>query len=209
MSRASFRLHPATSILLWLILAISIHWLRPLPMLGASMALAILLIIARGAEFGRLLRRTRLLLLSLVLIYAFASPGTPLLPAVGAASPTLQGLAAGALQAWRIALLIGALALLLESCPRNELLSGLYVLLRPFKVTGLEAERIAVRVWLTLHYAEQERPRNPGEWWHTLRTELATAPAGTETVTLEMPRASWRDALALAAALALAGVLAR
>lgn len=196
-------LNPATKILLWLILALSIQWLHARSLLALSLLLSLLLAAAHANEFGRLLRRTRWLLLSLLLIYAFATPGDPLLPKLGAASPTVQGLTAGGMQAWRLAVLLAGLALLLATCSRDALLAGLYLLLRPFKFLGLDAEKFAVRIWLTLHYAEQEQAKGAGEWWLKLRSALAPAPGEMESVALEMERLSWRDALALLLAVAL------
>ncbi|MEW5942815.1 MAG: hypothetical protein AB1710_03055 [Pseudomonadota bacterium] len=196
-------LHPATKILLWLMLAVAIQWLRMPSLLALSLLLGLLLAAARASGFGRLLRRTRWLLLSLLLIYAFATPGDPLLPSLGAASPTAQGLEAGGMQAWRLAMLLAGLSLLLAACSRNDLLAGLYLLLRPFSFLGLDAEKFAVRIWLTLHYAEQERAKGAGEWWLKLRSALAPAPGELESVTLEAGRLTWRDAAALLLAVAL------
>ena len=45
-------------------------------------------------KFIQLLRRTRWIMLSLLLIYAYTTPGQPLLGSLGAFSPTREGLTA-------------------------------------------------------------------------------------------------------------------
>jgi len=109
------------------------------------------------------------------------------------------------LQAWRLALLLVALALLLRSCPRESLLSGLYALLRPFRAIGLRPERVAVRLWLTLHYAQQQSRQRMQAWRDELRVALDPAPNVALHVTLELPAFTWRDAMALVLAALLLG----
>jgi energy-coupling factor transport system permease protein len=158
--------------------------------------------------FGALLmvRRARWLLLSLFLIYAFASPGDGMFPALGSFSPSLQGALGGAMQAWRLILLLLALGLLLRACPQNSLLSGIYILIRPFGVLGIDADRIAVRLWLTLQYAEQQPRHNIQGWWNELRSTLDPSPDAASEITLELPAYSWRDGFILALAVLLLGL---
>lgn len=191
-------MHPATKILLWLGFAIAIQGLD-FAQLTLVSVLAILCLAVLGAwsEVLPLLRRARWLLLSLLLIYAFATPGDLLSPPLGTYSPTLQGVRGGALQVWRLALLLVALALLLHSCPRERLLSGLYVLLCPFRSIGLDPERLAVRLWLTLHYAQQQSRQKMQAWRDELRSALDPVPSGMVHVTLDLPAFSWRDAMTL------------
>jgi len=86
---------------------------------------------------------------------------------------------------------------LLQSCTRNSLLAGLYVLMRPFSILGFNPDRIAVRLWLTLQYAEQQPKRNVQGWWSELGSALASAPDADTSITLELPAFSWRDVFVL------------
>lgn len=199
--------HPATKILLWLGFAISIQGLGFEFLALISVLAAVLLLIARTVGPLHMVRRARWLLLSLLLIYAFATPGDALFPTLGTFSPSLQGLHGGGLQAWRLLLLLLALGWLLRSCPRNSLLSGLYVLMRPFRAVGLDADRVAVRLWLTLQYAEQQPQRNAKAWWNDLRSTLDPVPEATTEITLELPAFGWHDAAILAAAALLMGLI--
>lgn len=199
-------IHPATKILLWLGFALAVQRLD-FAMLALLSGLVIFLLARLDGvvEAWVMVRRARWLLLSLSLIYAFATPGDPVFPGWGAFSPSLQGLRDGALQAWRLSLLLVALALLLQSCSRESLLSGLYVLMRPFRVMGLNPERIAVRLWLTLHYAQQQTGQKMQDWRDELRHALEPAPHAPLHVKLEVLAFTWRDGIALALATLLLG----
>lgn len=170
-------------------------------MLSLVTALSVLALIAmRVTGALAMLRRARWLLLSLLLIYSYATPGDPALPALGSLSPSLQGLHGGAMQAWRLALLLATLALLLHACSRENLLSGIYILLRPFRPLGLDPERVAVRLWLTLYYAEQQPRKSIESLRHDLRATTDPAPGITTHVSIELPAFTWRDTVALMAA---------
>lgn len=192
--------HPAAKILLWLGFAIAIQGVGLESLALISVVAAALLITARSFGALHMVRRARWLLLSLLLIYSFATPGEALLPALGSVSPSVQGLQGGGLQAWRLVLLLLALGWLLRSCPRSSLLSGLYILMRPFRVVGFDADRVAVRLWLTLQYAEQQPNRNVQGWWDDLRSTLDPDPDAATEITLELPALGWHDAAILAIA---------
>lgn len=199
-------IHPATKILLWLGFALAVQGLDFAVLTLVSVFAILWLVLLGGlSEALFMLRRARWLLLSLLLIYAFATPGDLLFPLLGAFSPSLQGMRGGALQAWRLALLLVALALLLRSCPRESLLSGLYALLRPFRAIGLNPDRVAVRLWLTLHYAQQQSRQKMQAWRDELRAALDPAPNAALHVTLELPAFTWRDAMMLALATLMLG----
>ena len=190
------QLHPATKILTWLIFAILIQLFNVLPLLAVNILLAALILICHATEFVRLIRRTRWLLLSLLLIYGYASSGEALLPALGSLSPSREGVMAGAMQAWRLATLLAALSVMLAVTSRNDILSGLYLLLRPFRRVGVDAGSIAARIWLTLHYAGQAKPATLRGWRQQLLDAFAPATSGENSVvTLEVADFSWRDIL--------------
>lgn len=199
-----FSFHPATKILLWLGFAIAIQGFGVVPLTLFSIAAALFL---ANRNTGALLmvRRARWLLLSLLIIYSFATPGDALLPALGKFSPSLQGVHGGVMQAWRLLLLLLTLGILLQSCTRNSLLAGLYVLMQPFSALGFKTDRIAVRLWLTLQYAEQQPKRNVQGWWSELGSALASASDADSNIILELPEFSWRDVLVLLLATFLLG----
>lgn len=176
-------------------------------MLGLlTAAMFVQIMASRASDAFLMVRRARWLLVSLCVMYAFATPGDALFLELGNLSPSLQGLHGGALQAWRLVLLLLALGLLLRSCPRNSLLSGIYILLRPFNRVGLVADQIAVRLWLTLQYAEQQPKLKVKEWWNDLRLSPDPVPDVATEITLELPVFTWRDAVVLGLAFFLLGI---
>jgi hypothetical protein len=176
--------------------------LQPLLLLALSGGLLALLIAYRADNFLLLLRRTRWILLSLLLIYAFATPGLYLLPDFGSASPSIEGLRAGAMQTWRLLLMLAALALVLRCTDREALLSGIYTLLKPLQPLGVNAERIAVRLWLTLRYVEGGDRKTAGQdWMARLNLALQPGDAQSEVLRLQVVHLRWTDWLTLGAAL--------
>lgn len=200
-------LHPATRILIWLAFALSLPWLHVAAILGVSLALLPVLLFFQRSQFVRLLRRTRWLLSSIFIVYALATPGENLLEAFGALSPTYEGLQAGAVQAWRLAILLAALALLLAMTPGQQLLGGMYLLLRPWNKLGVASDRIAARIWLTLYYAELAVRLKPGEWRGKLRHALTTETFHDHTINFEVMPLLKTDWLALALTLSILGAL--
>jgi energy-coupling factor transport system permease protein len=147
-------LHPAVRIASLLMLAVCAQLLHARGLLLLLAALLLWLSQLGWRDFRLLLRRARWLLLSLLLIYAFATPGefVPGLPEW--LSPTYEGLHSGLLQALRLVIMLAALACLLATGSRETWISGIYALLRPLALFGVSPERFAVRLWLTLHYVE-------------------------------------------------------
>lgn len=151
---ARCKLHPATAIVLWLFFVVWLEFVRPSALGLAALALLPWLQGPALTQFLRYLRRTRWLLLSLLVIYAYTLPGENVSSMLGSLSPSVHGLQHGALRIARMTLLLAALSILMMHIPRTGLLLGIYRILRPLQLLGVDAERIAVRLWLTLHYAE-------------------------------------------------------
>ena len=112
--------NPTVLFLAWIALAVAIPWFS-VAVLGATSALLVLGAWAVGVgACWRLVRRTRVLFIALIALYAFATTGTPIFP--GWETPTQEGLLSGALQAWRLLLMLVALTILLISLNRDQLL---------------------------------------------------------------------------------------
>ncbi|BAZ93950.1 hypothetical protein TspCOW1_10850 [Thiohalobacter sp. COW1] len=104
---------------------------------------------------GQALRRLRWLLLALVFVYGWLTPGEALIPVLGTLSPSWQGLAAGGVRAVILLGMVLAVYLLLTTTPREQLLTGLAWLTRPLQRLGLDARRLNVRIVLTLQRVPQ------------------------------------------------------
>jgi len=152
------KLHPTTLILAWIVFALVLSAIGFTTMMVASVVVASLIAINGVARCWQLVRRTRILILVLLLVYVFATPGVPLFSGWDQANPTWEGLQAGTAQAWRLLLLVSALAVLLRYLSRQQLLAGIYVLILPLKPLGVPVAKFAVRLCLTLQYAESASP---------------------------------------------------
>lgn len=200
---------PAIRILSLLVFAAGLaHARGPALVLGLGGLAAFVLLSwpARGVLHipgaGQALRRLRWLLVALVFVYGWLTPGEALIPALGEVSPSLPGLAAGGVRALILLGMVVAVYLLLSTTPREQLLTGLAWLTRPFQRLGLNPRRLNLRIVLTLQKVPQaqalirqwqsELPplrqwrqfagALPGLWQRTL-----TAAEQEPPVTLEIP----------------------
>jgi energy-coupling factor transporter transmembrane protein EcfT len=102
-----------------------------------------------------LFRRLRWLLISLLVVYGWFTPGVALWPALGVAAPTQEGLSEGLLRGGALLLIALAAQLLMLATPRPQLLAALYWLARPLRSIGVSRERLAIRLALTLEAVPQ------------------------------------------------------
>lgn len=165
--------HPAVLILFWACITIAVQLLQATALMFAGLPLLVATYAVSAARLLTLLRRTRWIMLSLLLIYAYATPGEAAWAALAQFSPTYEGLADGALQLCRLFLALAALSILLGLLPLQQLIGGLYTLGYPMRYAGLSRERIAVRLALTLHYAESSMLVAATDWRGSIKQALA------------------------------------
>jgi len=103
-----------------------------------------------------ILARLRWLLIAILLVYGWWTPGADLLPGAGAFSPTVQGLQLGLLRVLALINIVCAVHLLLQTTPREQLISALMLVARPFGSDN--GERFAVRVVLVMETVSQVQP---------------------------------------------------
>ncbi len=188
--------HPATQIMAWSVFAVMTQTLQSLPVLGGlTSLLALLAFSLHERRLFELMYRARWIFLSLMLIYAYATPGDALWQ--GMFAPSREGVEEGALQLLRLLSVLSGLAILLTSLTREKLISGIYALLYPLRYVGLAPQRAAVRLALTLHYAETAMRETASDWRGTIATTLAAKGAGDVRIALEMTAPNWADAVLL------------
>lgn len=142
--------HPLTRLGGWLVAALALPALeaRPLALGVAALALAA---IARP-DIAHGWWRSRWLFVSLLIVY------------VGVDHQTMRwgihahGITPAVEQIARLAIVIGLLGLLFPKSAANELVYAIYLLLKPFARIGICAERIALRIGLTMQFALQSQP---------------------------------------------------
>src|SRR5665811_1936797 len=89
--------HPAAQILAWCLLVAAMQVLTLGTLLVSAGFIFLLALLVSAHKLMQLLRRTRWIMLSLLLIYAYSTPGQPLLDALGVLSPSREGLGDGVL----------------------------------------------------------------------------------------------------------------
>ena len=178
------RLHPATQILVWCVLVAAMQFLPATRMLISGAFVLFLAFMFSRQKLRQLLRRTRWFMISLWLIYGYSTPGQALFDSMF--SPTREGLMSGGLQSMRLLVALAGLAMLLDRLHRQQLMAGLYSLLLPLRCLGLSRERLAVRLALTLHYAEAGMLR-PASWQDSIQSIEDGGKLSVEERIMELP----------------------
>ncbi|VAW88993.1 hypothetical protein MNBD_GAMMA18-2185 [hydrothermal vent metagenome] len=151
-------MHPVIKILLLLLAALMTVWGGWSQWLLALSLTVIGFTFVKEADVKKALRmmaRLRWLLLSIIIIYLWFTPGTPLLPDFPGWSPSYEGVLMGLHRAAILLLLVLAVSLLLQSTPLASIIAALLWLLRPFALLGLPHERLAVRLALTMEAVDE------------------------------------------------------
>lgn len=198
-------LHPSIRIVLLIVLAICLQKLQLTALAMLAAMLLLLLLIVRARVFLQMMRKMRWLLLTMLLIYAFSTPGEYIAGWPFWLAPTHEGLHAGLLQALRLSMMLAGLALLLSTTGRDQLIVGFFILLWPLRYLGLDPERFAARLWLTLHYVEQpQHTQTPAAMFEKLKHfHLEAFDELPMTIQLDRPRIAWPDYLVLFALIGL------
>lgn len=191
--------HPAALILLWIFLVVA---MQSLQIIGLLLVGALLLAVAcmlSASRLRTLLHRTRWIMLSLLLIYAYITPGEAIWAPLAQFSPTHEGLADGLLQLCRIACVLAGLSIVQCLLSQQQFIGGLYALAYPLYYLGLSRERIAVRMALTLHYAESAMLDTAADWRGSIGNLLAPEEVKHHGIELCVTPFSSRDGLLLIA----------
>lgn len=182
--------HPAAQIIVWMSLAFLAQRLQPLTLTFFSLLLLALALHTCAGQFLKLLKRTRWILFSLLLIYAYSTPGAALVGTWGVYAPTWEGLQDGVVQLERLLALLSGLAILLSMLDREQLIGGIYALAYPLRWLGISRERAAVRLALTLQYAEAAMGETAADWRGTVVRALGYGTGMASQIEVRQP--AWR-----------------
>ena len=167
-------MHPGAALFLWLALVVILQTLS-----GVALLLMTGLWVAVAwrtcyPTLRRLVRRIRFLLLAILILFAWMTPGQAFFPSWTTLGPSREGLLLAAVHGLRLVGVVALVALLLGRGGRDFVVSGLYALMAPCAAVGLPRDRLAVRLLLVLRNAE-----NPpsGGWRHWLDPEMPGAEA--------------------------------
>lgn len=142
----------------------------------------------------------RWLLFFLVLIYAFNTPGEFIRDWPFYAAPTYEGIHAAAMQAGKILVMLAGLSILMATTPRDSLMTGFFALLTPLKILGLDPDRLAARLWLTLHYVDHAPPiKSVSDFVAAFDNAYKESPREQqlESIQMHIPSTGWKDLIAL------------
>ncbi|MFN3884754.1 MAG: hypothetical protein ACK4Q4_08355 [Rhodocyclaceae bacterium] len=173
--------HPASLLLSWLAFALGLQWLDVFWLMSAAVICVMFALMLAPGRTRALLWRSRWLLLSLAILYSFATPGEYLPGLWGAFGLTEEGVEQGAEQIGRLLAMLASLALLHWRLGTSGLLAALYWLLRPFAWR----DKSVVRLMLVLEAVERQRKIPWREWLTPASHEEPTLPA---RLTLTLPR---------------------
>lgn len=122
-----------------------------------------IIVVCKERNFFRLVKRLKWFFLVMWLIYVFNTPGEHWSWWSFSVAPTYEGLQAANMQMLRILVMLSALAIMLAGNDKETLISGFCALLKPLQWLGLDTERFAARLWLTMHYVETQPDRASGQ----------------------------------------------
>ena len=159
------------------------------------------------AGFVRLLRRSRILLLTLAGLFLWSSPGRWLWPGLGMWSPTWEGAALALHQTLRLLAMIGWVALLHHALPLPRWLAGLWGVLAPWRWLGLETGPLVIRLMLVM----QQLEHSTVTWralWEAGSSDIADEQA-VALAPLSLTLSVWQvqDSMLLVLGLALLGLI--
>lgn len=174
-------LHPAVATALVGLLLVGSQQLSGIPLAAACLAAVAAAVAGARRRLLRMLRRSRFLMLAIVVMFAWFTPGQRLFAEPGWLSPTFEGLLLAAIHGGRLLIALALVTLLLERLPAAELLQGLSTLARPLSVIGWDADRLAVRLSLVMQMVTESSGRDWRRWlddeedWATPQTVAITA----------------------------------
>ena len=155
-----FKPNTFTQLLAFFFIAIIVNILILKHIYIVLLMLLVIIVLNNFHHFLRSVRRFKWFFLVMIIIFAFNTPGEHIKGWPFEVSPTYEGLIAGLTQLLRILVILAGLSLLLTLNTRQQLISGLYFLFLPLKYLGLQVERFAARLWLTLHYVERQNEQH-------------------------------------------------
>jgi energy-coupling factor transport system permease protein len=173
-------MHPVIKILSVLIISGFAAQAEPFVLLAAAGSLLLSHIVLQNVSILnalRMLRRLRIFFISILILYGWFTPGTPIFHVehLSELVPGREGLIEGSYRIAALCIMIWAVSNLLQSCRQEELLSALVWLLRPLAVFNNLHERLAVRMTLVL--------QNVGKVSEMITRQRATQTEGRNKLT--------------------------
>ncbi len=189
-------MHPFVKIACFFFLLLLLQYLSPSSIAVLCGLICLLAAVLNLPHFSQLIKRMRWLFLSLLLVYAYATPGEYLAFLPLNVAPSYEGLHLGLMQIGKLLIAVASLSALFASASKSQLMAGLWTLLSPLRLVGLNVERFTVRMLLTLHYVEQMAVQAKLKLDFSQLDKLALAPdepGATPPLILAQPAFTWFD----------------
>ena len=189
-------MHPFVKIACFFFLLLLLQYLSPSSIAVLCGLICLLAAVLNLSHFSQLIKRMRWLFLSLLLVYAYATPGEYLAFLPLNVAPSYEGLHLGLMQIGKLLIAVASLSALFASASKSQLMAGLWTLLSPLRLVGLNVERFTVRMLLTLHYVEQMAVQPKLKLDFSQLDKLALAPdepGATLPLILAQPAFTWFD----------------
>ena len=189
-------MHPFVKIACFFFLLLLLQYLSASSIAVLCGLICLLAAVLNLPHFSQLIKRMRWLFLSLLLVYAYATPGEYLAFLPLNVAPSFEGLHLGLMQIAKLLIAVASLSALFASTNKSQLMAGLWTLLSPLRLVGLNVERFTVRMLLTLHYVEQITVQPKLKLDFSQLDKLALAPDepdATLPLILAQPAFTWFD----------------
>lgn len=189
-------MHPFVKIACFFFLLLLLQYLSPSSIAVLCGLVCLLAAVLNLPHFSQLIKRMRWLFLSLLLVYAYATPGEYLAFLPLNVAPSFEGLHLGLMQIAKLLIAVASLSALFASASKSQLMAGLWTLLSPLRLVGLNVERFTVRMLLTLHYVEQMAVQTKLKLDFSQLDKLALAPdepGATPPLILAQQAFTWFD----------------
>lgn len=147
-------LHPAVLVAAGFVCMLGIQLLQALWLVSVVIIVLILALVAGRKKLGAVIRRLRYILIAVIVLFAWQTPGVLIVPVLGMFSPTYDGLLLALDSTARLLATAAVVAVMLEKLSTAQWVSSLYVLIAPLRIAGVSPERFAVRLRLVLDYVD-------------------------------------------------------
>lgn len=148
--------------------------------------------------FMLMLKRTRWLMISMIVIFSFSTPGEYLQLWPFDLAPTHEGLTAALWHVISFCIMLAGLSLLLVSTSRESLIAGFYQILSPLNTFNVHIDRVAARLCLTLYYVEQTPRMSLGRnMFECIQMNMNCMTQAPEHILLYLPALNTYDKFAM------------
>lgn len=157
--------HPTIWVALAVFAGAIVSGLSSFSLLVVSLVLNLAAVFLVRQSFFRLVRRTRWLLLSVLMLFTWGTPGEYVQGPLSFLWLTYDGLAAAGEHGLRLLALLALVTLLTEGLTAPRMAAGFASLLAPLRWLGLDTDRAARRLMLVLALVEQAPAQAGWRFW--------------------------------------------